>query len=436
MRKMALAALFFGALLAQNQELSLEDAIKIGLQNNPQIVAQRKKLDIADSQIDQAIGTAFPVIDATFNYTRNIEKPVVFIPDFSPEPISMSQEHIAVASLKLWQPIWIAGKTLTAYDITKLNYGLESVKLSETENSQVFNIIQIYYAAVLAKEQLSAMQNAYKNAVLNAKNVRTESVAGTKSEFDSLQAVIRVLSLEPELRKQERNLIATENQLKVLLSIPVDEKITLKDKLIYRKYNAHAITESELFDTNPQVLQSEAAVSIAEKYQSLDKSDYYPEISGKMNYSRNYQSDVFSDLNNFSFNTFTIGLDIKIPIFSGLTTSKKIEQSRLQVEIAQTYSAQTKNQLRKVNQDIYTKITEANDRVLSQKRTLELGDKMLSIARLRYQNGLSTQLDLNTIENNYLDIQLAYLYALYEYELVVAEHKKLKGELTLIGDGK
>jgi outer membrane protein TolC len=271
---------------------------------------------------------------------------------------------------------------------------------------------------------------------LNAKNVRTESVAGTKSEFDSLQAVIRVLSLEPELRKQERNLIATENQLKVLLSIPVDEKITLKDKLIYRKYNAHAITESELFDTNPQVLQSEAAVSIAEKYQSLDKSDYYPEISGKMNYSRNYQSDVFSDLNNFSFNTFTIGLDIKIPIFSGLTTSKKIEQSRLQVEIAQTYSAQTKNQLRKVNQDIYTKITEANDRVLSQKRTLELGDKMLSIARLRYQNGLSTQLDLNTIENNYLDIQLAYLYALYEYELVVAEHKKLKGELTLIGDGK
>lgn len=436
MKKIALAALFFAVLLAQKQDLSLEDAIKLGLQNNAQIVAQRKNLEIADSQVGEAFGNAFPVIDATVNYTRNIEKPVVFIPDFSPDPISMSQEHIAVASLKLWQPIWIAGKTFTAYDITKLNRSLEFLKLNEAENNQTFHIIQLYYATVLAKEKLSAMNKAFENAILNAKNVRTESLAGTKSEFDSLQTVIRVMSIEADLHKQERALLASENQLKVLLSIPIDEQIELTDKLIYHKYDAQPILENDLLNKNTQIRQSETAVSIAEKYQSLDQSDYYPEISGTMKYSKNYQSDVFSELNNFNFNTFTIGLDIKIPIFNGLTTSKKIEQSKLQVEIAQTYAAQAKNQLRSVNQDIYKKIDETNTRVLTQQKTLELADKMLSIARIRYKNGLSTQLDLNTIESNYLDIQLAYLYALYEYELAIAEHKKLTGELTLIGDKK
>ncbi|MCB0279143.1 MAG: TolC family protein [Calditrichaeota bacterium] len=428
MIKIVSCVIAFALTMGQVRQLSLAEAIQLGMENNTQLIVQRSNLKIADSQVDEAFGSLLPKIDGKIQYLQNVEKAKIV--GFGPDPIEIGRKHNAVLSLNVDQPIWIAGKTFTAYDIVKLNKTIEELKLKDAENNFVYSVMQIYYAAILAKERLLVLNKTYESAKLNFKNIQTESQAGTISEFDSLQAAVRLMSIEPDIQKQERDYKSTLNQLKIQIGLALESELNLTDKLIYRDYAIVKLEPGDLFNRNTQIKQSEAAITISEKYNSLETANYYPEVSAFANYSKNYFSEEFSTLTDVSYSTLTIGIDIKIPIFRGFARANKIEQSELQVQIAETNANQAKSAVQNQSADILSKISETKKRVQYHQRTKELGERTVEIARLRYQNGLSTFLDLNTIENNYLEIQLAYLYALYEYELAVAEYKKLIGELA------
>ena len=60
--------------------LTLNDAIKKALELNWDVQLAGKDIQKAEEQISEAYANAFPRIDFTGTYTRNIKLPVLFLP--------------------------------------------------------------------------------------------------------------------------------------------------------------------------------------------------------------------------------------------------------------------------------------------------------------------------------------------------------------------
>src|SRR5690606_35716284 len=84
-----LPAAQLGAQVPQN--LALDEAIDIALEQNRDIRAARLELQKADAQVDEALGNALPTVDLNSRYTWNIKRPVFFFPgeDGIVRPISI-----------------------------------------------------------------------------------------------------------------------------------------------------------------------------------------------------------------------------------------------------------------------------------------------------------------------------------------------------------
>jgi outer membrane protein TolC len=85
-----------------NLVLSLNDAVSKALENNWDIQLSKKDIEKSQEQISEAYSNAFPRLDFTGNYTRNIKLPVLFIPPdnaFNPTSQTLVMESSALKTV-------------------------------------------------------------------------------------------------------------------------------------------------------------------------------------------------------------------------------------------------------------------------------------------------------------------------------------------------
>src|SRR3989304_6140572 len=81
-----LLLLFFTAGYAQEpkaQRLTLQDAVRTAMEKNSDLRNARLEVDRADARVQEAWGYALPTVNLSSRYTRTLQKPVFFLPDFS-----------------------------------------------------------------------------------------------------------------------------------------------------------------------------------------------------------------------------------------------------------------------------------------------------------------------------------------------------------------
>src|SRR3989337_1308671 len=79
--------LVFGISLSQAQEvaarrLSLEDAVRLAMKRNPELISARLEVQRSDARVLEAWGNALPAVDLSGQYVHLVDKPVTFFPDF------------------------------------------------------------------------------------------------------------------------------------------------------------------------------------------------------------------------------------------------------------------------------------------------------------------------------------------------------------------
>ena len=70
---------------AQNlpeRKLSLEEAVRIAMKQNPELTSARLEVRRADSRVREAWGNALPAVDISSQYVHFIDKPVTYFPDY------------------------------------------------------------------------------------------------------------------------------------------------------------------------------------------------------------------------------------------------------------------------------------------------------------------------------------------------------------------
>src|SRR3990172_6972202 len=216
--------------------ITLELAVTVALEKNKDLNTAQLEIEKADARVDEAWGYAMPSVDLSANYTRSLERPVFFLPDFANPgsnktvPVKIGTEHSWGMTLSARQTIFNSTVIVgvgAAHIYAEAARELYRAKKLET----VSNVRKTFYAVLLSSEARDLMRANLKKAGEKQGNVRTMSKQGLVSEYDELRATVGVENLRPEVIRAENNYLLALDGLKSAMGIDASEQIIVDGTL-------------------------------------------------------------------------------------------------------------------------------------------------------------------------------------------------------------
>ncbi|MCB0301644.1 MAG: TolC family protein, partial [Calditrichaeota bacterium] len=167
------------------------------------------------------------------------------------------------------------------------------------------------------------------------------------------------------------------------------------------------------------------------KLKKVETSNYFPSVFAVGNIQNQASSDDFDISDKENATIINAGLTISIPIFNGFLTSAKVQQAQVNINKIDRQLDLLTQRIKLEVENSRLKLKEAQERVFAQTQSVQQAEKALQIAKVRFQNGLSTQVELNDAETALARIKLSRLSAVYDYLIAKAEHEKALGLINI-----
>lgn len=159
---------------------------------------------------------------------------------------------------------------------------------------------------------------------------------------------------------------------------------------------------------------------------SIAKSGHYPTLS--LGGSYGIGGDNFSTISDTK--SWSVGLTLSVPIFSGFQTSTQVQTSQLNYELADQSLDQAKRQVAKEIRNALLNLETAWKRNEVAKKSVVSATEDRRIAQERYNLGANTLLDLLVATSNYtkalsdkVNASYDFLYAKQLFKVAIGQEK-------------
>jgi outer membrane protein len=162
-----------------------------------------------------------------------------------------------------------------------------------------------------------------------------------------------------------------------------------------------------------------------------DRSGYLPKLylNGRYGYlaANNDFSEITRSRNWFDF--AYVGLGLQVPIFDGLRKHYQVQQSKLTVENTKLGFESLRQGIDLELEQASTDLTNSMDVLASQRENLELAEEIARVAKIKFQEGVGTNLEVVTAETDLRQAQTNYYAAMYDALIAKVNLDKATGTL-------
>jgi outer membrane protein len=150
----------------------------------------------------------------------------------------------------------------------------------------------------------------------------------------------------------------------------------------------------------------EAQVKVAER-------DYWPKLGGTANWGR-AGTEISSVTVNESWN---VGVQLTVPIFSGYATRAKVEENRAVLSQAKANARNQELQILSALESGYLNLILAGKQIEVAKEALRTARENLDLAEGRYQAGVGTMLEVTDARVSWIQSENDYIQSFYDYRI-------------------
>ncbi len=416
----------FAPLHAQEQDtafFSLASALEYAMENNLNAENARIDVAIAEERVWEATATGLPQVNAAVNYNYNINLATTLIPDFLGDPadkieVQFGTKHFATAGLVGNQLIF-SGEFIIGLQAAKIFREFTRRNRERTEQEVRQAVMQNYYLVLLGENTLEALQGNLLNVRSTYEETRELLKAGFVEEIDADQLEVTVTALENSVLSMERQVVATRNLLKYQMGLDRETSIVLTDSLeeLIRQIDFDASLNAALKleeNLNYQILEEQERLAYMDL--KLKKTEYLPTLSAFYSLDYTAQRDEFNflDRNENWFEASAVGLSLSVPIFSSGLRRAGVNQKQLAYEQAQNSREFAAEGLQVEFLQAKYDFSNALEKYRAERRSLELSDKVVSVTRQKYEEGLATSLELTQVNDQYINRLSDYTSAMVE----------------------
>ncbi len=216
----------------QRLSMSLDQAIQTALASNRELRKAALGVKDGDAQVLTAWAEVLPDVNASANYTRNIEIPVNFIPAQVFDPSAPPGELVPVqfGTDNNWQ-----GGFTVSQNIFKGQaiIGLSTSRLYKQAQSQNFALVsqqiitqtrQAYHQALLVKERVKLLETSLARLDRVLQETQARRDAGLVDEYSVLQIEVQLANQRPSLIEAQNGYKQAIRGLVQILGLPAGAK--------------------------------------------------------------------------------------------------------------------------------------------------------------------------------------------------------------------
>ena len=276
-------------------------------------------------------------------------------------------------------------------------------------------------------ERLNIAERTLETRLDSLKIIQARFDKGTVPELDVNQAEIEVAVAETAIANFQRQIVQTENALRILLGRnpgPVDRGDALVDQVFPQVVPAGL--PSELLQNRPDVVQAEARLVADTALIGVAEALRYPSIF--LTGSLGFESTDLSDLNSSDARSWDIGANIFAPIFNSGQLKAQAEAAREQAEQSLLVYEQTLQQAFREVEDALVAIRTYKEEHRAQTRRVIAARNAARLSRARYDGGIVDYLEVLDTERTKFEAELAQSQTLQFYlNSIVQLYKALGG---------
>jgi len=405
--------------------LSLDECIRIALNENPTIKVQEMEITRVDYSHKEALGQLFPTINLAGQYQRNLSLQTMYMDTPNGTmAIKMGSDNTHAAGFQAQIPL-VVPQLWKSIKLSE-NQILQNVEKARANKLSLVNQVEkAYYALLLAQDSKRVIEENHATAQLNADIFKKKYELGAASEYDVLRANVAVSNLEPSIVEAENAIVALKLQLKVLMGMDVRNEFTPSQQLsdfrgeMYERVLSHTLGSDTTLANNTSLKALDLQTDYLKKALDVQKMAWYPTLSGSailMWHSMNNGSP-FSGL-RWS-RASNVGLTLAFPIFQGGQRYYKQKQAEIAVD-------EMKWQRENLERTLHMQVATQNDAIAKNLKQIKsnedgvmMAEKANDIMQQSFKIGAASFIQLRDTEDALMAARLAYFQAIYNY--LVAE---------------
>lgn len=373
--------------------LTLEEAVRLALEHNQSLRAQRLAIDQARANEITA------ALKPNLVFTNNNEDFQIFSPEnLTWDNFKNNQEFTNSVSYTFER----GGKRLKRVQVAQDTTDVTAKAVTDSERQLKFQVAQAFINVLLAKSNLKFAQDALQDFSKIIEVNKNRLAAGDISEADYLKIALQKLQFEQDVSAAEVALIQGKAALRQLAGYEtVAEDFDVTGELEHKKY---AVTESELerqaLLSRPDYQAAQSAVKLANDTVTLAYGNRARDLTTGGEYKR-----------NGSINGVGFGFSIEIPIHD--RNQGEIARSKVAVNQATEAADAARFGLLTDVRSAYAGFS-TNEKVVSlfESGYLDQATQSREISNYAYQKGAANLLDLLDAERSYRATQLSFRQAL------------------------
>ena len=451
--------IFCSRAIAQNADttysFSIKQAVDFAMQNQKEVVNAQIDAEISRYKVRETVGMGLPHVNASFDLKDYEKIPTQFIPDFiSPSVYQILYDENLIgqkkdASGQLF-PVqfgakWNATAGVTASQLifdpsyligvqaSRAFKELSEKNLEHTKIETAVTITKAYYLVLLLRERNKVVEaNTLRlQKLLNDTKALFENGFVEKIDFDRIQVANN--NIQTEAVNFKRLIDMSEKSLKFQIGLPYNTILTLTDSLnIEEVRNIQETTDI----VEPSKRIEYSILKTQERLQQYNvkryKSQYIPSLIAYGSLSTTAQRTKFDifESNRRWFPTGVIGATLSINLFDGTQRESKIRQEKL---ILKKINNEVSNFENAINLDVSSNRSALLDAISAlnmQDKNLELATSVSRTAKLKYDQGVGSNLEVLDAETSLKESQVNYFNAIYNSLLAKIDLDKALGKFN------
>ena len=414
---------------SQTYNFSVAECINYALAHQDSVKNAALDVRSADYKIRETIGTGLPQLTGSASFQDYIKPPTTVGPNFAaaftgapidpnaplvPFPfgaVKYTNSYSAQLTQLLFSGTFIVG--LKAAKTYKELY-VRTLTRSKIEAS--INVTKAYYQVLVSNEQIKLLDANINQLKQQLDQTTQQNKQGFVEKIDVDRLTVQYNNLVTSRENTIRSLLLNYELLKFQMGMPIQQQLTLKDKLEdidLNQYAAAAVLDTSFYHRRIEYNLAETNVTLNQLDVLEKKAAFLPSLSANAGIADVYQENQFKYLYNHPYFNNYIGLSLTVPIYNGGQRQNQMRESEINVEKAKNDLYNAKNALSLQVSSAQITLTNSIESLNNQKRSRELAQEVLKVARIKYQQGVGSSIEVTQAETDLESADNQYIQALY-----------------------
>ena len=424
------------SLLNAQEILTLPECLRMGIDKNLTLKSQRNEMRKSKYGISENRAKLLPQINAIANMSDNFEPPVS-VTDGSaygnPYNVTHTLQYNASAGLQLQMPLY--NQTVyTSVALARLMDEANTLSYEKAREDLILQICKLYYLGQNTAEQIELI----KGNLARMEELKDITVAfydnGMAMEVDVKRVNINLENLSVQYDNAKSMLTQQLNMLKYVIDYPADNEIALTP------INTENFVPAELTGLSDDQIELQllrAKTDITEQQRRMIRQGYLPTLSLTGSWMYSAYTDRFSNWfhsgpSNKWYNSYGLGISLRIPIFDGMDKRYKLKKAALDVDNAKlSYENTLKN--------LQTQYVNATNDLMNNRRNFKkqkdnymLAEDVYGVTSERYREGIASMTEVLQDEMRMTEAQNNYVTVHYNYRVTNLTVLKLTGKIETL----